>query len=126
MRMASFHSQPLRRYAVEVGNGEFECHTGSGTISSDTLTLPYRAPSIIWQAAWNYIAGPYLLWKIRMIRDIYNWRLQTTLAILASLPGTPFWLAAVYSNSLNGVSKYWVPPMWYADLAASPRLCLEH
>ncbi|KAL9026539.1 MAG: hypothetical protein Q9196_004812 [Gyalolechia fulgens] len=41
------------------------------------------APSIIWQAAWNYIAGPYLLYKIRMIHDIYHWRLQTTLAILA-------------------------------------------
>ncbi|KAL8993040.1 MAG: hypothetical protein Q9169_006640 [Polycauliona sp. 2 TL-2023] len=71
------------------------------------------APSIIWQAAWNYIAGPYLLWKIRMIRDIYNWRLQTTLAILAGLPGTPLWLAAVYSDSLNGVSKYWNPAMWF-------------
>ncbi|KAI4269545.1 MAG: hypothetical protein LQ337_007216 [Flavoplaca oasis] len=71
------------------------------------------APSIIWQAAWNYIAGPYLLWKIRMIRDIYNWRLQTTLAILAGLPGTPLWLAAIYSNSLNGVSKYWPPAMWF-------------
>ncbi|KAL8902966.1 MAG: hypothetical protein Q9171_007551 [Xanthocarpia ochracea] len=71
------------------------------------------APSIIWQAVWNYIAGPYLLWKIRMIRDIYNWRLQTTLAILAGLPGTPLWLAAVYSDSLDGVSKYWCPAMWF-------------
>ncbi|KAL8888022.1 MAG: hypothetical protein Q9215_004474 [Flavoplaca cf. flavocitrina] len=89
-----------------------------GVVSQPTTQALCRrgwewAPSIIWQAAWNYIAGPYLLWKIRMIRDIYNWRLQTTLAILASLPGTPFWLAAVYSNSLNGVSKYWVPPMWF-------------
>lgn len=47
-----------------------------------------------------------------MIRDIYNWRLQTTIAILAALPGTPLWLAAVYSDSLNGVSKYWSPAMW--------------
>lgn len=76
------------------------------------LTSPSRAPSIIWQASWNFIAGPYLLWKIRMIRDIYNWRLQTTVAILAGLPGTPLWLAAVYSDSLNGVSKYWSPAMW--------------
>ncbi|KAL8773559.1 MAG: hypothetical protein Q9209_001664 [Squamulea sp. 1 TL-2023] len=71
------------------------------------------APSIIWQATWNFIAGPYLLWKIRMIRDIYNWRLQTTVAILASIPGTPLWLAAVYSDSLNGVSKYWNAAMWF-------------
>ncbi|KAL8896208.1 MAG: hypothetical protein Q9207_007817 [Kuettlingeria erythrocarpa] len=41
------------------------------------------APSIIWQAVWNYAAGPYLLYKIRVIRDIYNWRLQTTIAIIA-------------------------------------------
>ncbi|KAL8818978.1 MAG: hypothetical protein Q9223_002498 [Gallowayella weberi] len=71
------------------------------------------APSIIWQAAWNFIAGPYLLWKIRAIRDIYNWRLQTSLAILAGLPGTPLWLAAVYSDKINGVSKYWGPAMWF-------------
>ncbi|KAL9007993.1 MAG: hypothetical protein Q9173_006841 [Seirophora scorigena] len=46
------------------------------------------APSVIWQAVWNYIAGPFLLYKIRMIRDIYNWRLQTTLAIVAGFaPG---------------------------------------
>ncbi|KAL8679877.1 MAG: hypothetical protein Q9186_003897 [Xanthomendoza sp. 1 TL-2023] len=73
----------------------------------------WQAPSIIWQAAWNFIAGPYLLWKIRMIRDIYNWRLQTTLAILAGLPGTPLWLAAIYSDKLNGISKYWGPAMWF-------------
>ncbi|KAL8798370.1 MAG: hypothetical protein Q9182_006719 [Xanthomendoza sp. 2 TL-2023] len=71
------------------------------------------APSIIWQATWNFVAGPYLLWKIRAIRDIYNWRLQTSLAILAGLPGTPLWLVAVYSDKINGISKYWNPAMWF-------------
>ncbi|KAL8728691.1 MAG: hypothetical protein Q9181_005264 [Wetmoreana brouardii] len=71
------------------------------------------APSIIWQAVWNYIAGPYLLWKIRMIRDVYHWRLQTTLAVIAGLPGTPLWLAAVYSDKLNSINKYWNPAMWF-------------
>ena len=42
-----------------------------------------RVPTIVWQFSWNYIFGPYLLWKIRMIKDIYRWRLQTTLAIIA-------------------------------------------
>ncbi|KAI4111906.1 MAG: hypothetical protein LQ339_000365 [Xanthoria mediterranea] len=89
-----------------------------GVVSQPTTqTLCRRgwewAPSIIWQASWNFIAGPYLLWKIRMIRDIYNWRLQTTIAIVAGLPGTPLWLAAVYSDLLNGVSKYWTPAMWF-------------
>ncbi|KAL8946029.1 MAG: hypothetical protein Q9222_007518 [Ikaeria aurantiellina] len=73
-----------------------------------------KAPSIIWQAVWNYIAGPYLLYKIRMIHDIYQWRLQTTLAIVAGLPGTPLWLIAVYSDWLTGVSKYWNGAMWFA------------
>lgn len=46
------------------------------------LTM-YRVPTIAWQFLWNYAFGPYLLWKIRLIRDIYNWRLQTTLAVVA-------------------------------------------
>ncbi|KAL8728730.1 MAG: hypothetical protein Q9166_005217 [cf. Caloplaca sp. 2 TL-2023] len=71
------------------------------------------APSIIWQAAWNFIAGPYLLWKIRKISDIYHWRWQTSAAIVACLPGTPLWLAATYSDKLNGISRYWIPPMWF-------------
>lgn len=40
-------------------------------------------PTIAWQFLWNYVFGPYLLWNIRMIKDIYHWRLQTTLAIIA-------------------------------------------
>ncbi|KAL8636201.1 MAG: hypothetical protein Q9228_006377 [Teloschistes exilis] len=71
------------------------------------------APSIIWQAVWNYIAGPYLLWKIRMINDIYNWRLQTTIALVLGLPGTPLWLLSVYSDKLGAVNKYWIPAMWF-------------
>ncbi|KAI4281854.1 MAG: hypothetical protein L6R35_005542 [Caloplaca aegaea] len=90
-----------------------------GVVSQPTTPALCRrgwewAPSIIWQAVWNYIAGPFLLYKIRLIRDIYNWRLQTTLAVVAGLPGTPLWLAAVYSDKLNAVSKYWVPAMWFA------------
>lgn len=32
---------------------------------------------------WNYFMGPFVLWEIRMVRDIYHWRLQTTLAVIA-------------------------------------------
>ncbi len=32
---------------------------------------------------WNFVFGPLLLWKMRGIRDIYRWRLQTTVSILA-------------------------------------------
>lgn len=43
----------------------------------------HRAPSIVWQGLWNYVCGPYLIYKVRLIRDIYHWRLQTILAIVA-------------------------------------------
>lgn len=69
-------------------------------------------PTIAWQFLWNYIFGPYLLWNIRMIKDTYHWRLQTTLAIIAGLPGAPLWLAAVYSDKFAPVNKYWYPAMW--------------
>ncbi|CAD6587062.1 MAG: hypothetical protein ASARMPRED_002979 [Alectoria sarmentosa] len=69
-------------------------------------------PTIIWQFSWNYIFGPYLLWNIRMIKDIYHWRLQTTLAIIAGLPGAPMWLVAVYSDKFAPVNKYWLPSEW--------------
>ena len=65
--------------AVEGGNGKFD-------MGDLTLTVTYkthRAPSIIWQFLWNYAFGPYLLWKVRMIHDIYQWRMQTMLAIAA-------------------------------------------
>ncbi|KAL8838904.1 MAG: hypothetical protein Q9170_001941 [Blastenia crenularia] len=71
------------------------------------------APSVIWQFLWNFFFGPYLLWKIRMIRDIYHWRLQTIIAVVAGVPGTPLWLAAVYTDKFGPVNKYWLPAMWF-------------
>lgn len=71
------------------------------------------APSIIWQFLWNFFFGPYLLWKIKPIHDIYHWRLQTWLSVVAGLLGTPLWLAAVYTDSFASVNKYWAPPMWF-------------
>ncbi|KAL8896392.1 MAG: hypothetical protein Q9192_003118 [Flavoplaca navasiana] len=72
------------------------------------------APSVIWQFLWNYLFGPYLLWKIRMIHDIYHWRLQTIIAIVAGLPGTPLWFAAVSTDRFAPINKYWLPSMWLA------------
>ncbi|KAL8745954.1 MAG: hypothetical protein Q9184_007810 [Pyrenodesmia sp. 2 TL-2023] len=71
------------------------------------------APSVAWQFLWHYLFGPYLLWKIRMVRDIYHWRLQTIIAVVAGLPGTPLWLAAVYTDKFGPVNKYWFPAMWF-------------
>ncbi|KAG7007445.1 hypothetical protein G7Y79_00009g025540 [Physcia stellaris] len=71
------------------------------------------APSIIWQGLWNYVLGPYSLWKIRDIHDIYRWRLQTIITIVAGLPGTPLWLISVYSSSFAPLIKYWIPAFWF-------------
>ncbi len=65
--------------AVAVGSGMFNLILRLGPF---TYAIG-RAPSIVWQLVWNYILGPCLLWKMRMIHDIYQWRLQTTLAIVA-------------------------------------------
>lgn len=63
-----------------------------------------------------------------MIRDIYTggfkpllrWSqgkgcliiIRSTLADHRSLPGTPIWLAAVYTDKFGPVNKYWLPGMW--------------
>ncbi|KAL6721850.1 hypothetical protein ACLMJK_000955 [Lecanora helva] len=70
------------------------------------------APSIVWQLLWNFCFGPYLLWKIRGIHDIYHWRLQTTIAIVAGLPGPPLWIIAVYTDQFASINRWWVPAMW--------------
>ncbi|KAL8721584.1 MAG: hypothetical protein Q9225_001748 [Loekoesia sp. 1 TL-2023] len=61
---------------------------GYGVVSHHTSPAMCRRgwewiPSVVWQFLWNYFFGPYLLWKIRMIRDIYHWRLQTIIAVVA-------------------------------------------
>ena len=53
----------------------------NGIRRPSTNTL--RIPSIGWQVLWNYGFGPFLLWKVRAIHDIYHWRLQTTISIVA-------------------------------------------
>ena len=71
-------------------------------------------PSILWQLSWTYIAGPYVLFRIRKIHDTHRWALQTTLAICASLPGPLLWMLALYSSVFKGANKYWPAAMWFA------------
>ncbi|SLM40472.1 Regulator of G protein signalling superfamily [Lasallia pustulata] len=70
-------------------------------------------PTILWMVLWANVFGPLLLWNVHMVRDIYHWRLQTFIAVIASLPGTPLWLAALYSDRMAKISRYWIPPMWF-------------
>jgi hypothetical protein len=46
------------------------------------LTLS-RIPSIFVQLFWTVIVGPWILWKIRHIKDVHSWAWQTRLAIIA-------------------------------------------
>ncbi|KAI9838118.1 MAG: hypothetical protein M1819_006274 [Sarea resinae] len=71
-------------------------------------------PSIFWQFFWTYGFGPFILFKIRHIQDIHHWSLQTRLSILLSLPGTPLWLTAVYSDKFANINLWWPPSMWFA------------
>ena len=71
-------------------------------------------PSAFWQLFWTWCYGPYELFRIRNIRDAHRWRLQTILCIVAGLPGSPLWIAAVFSTAFKPVNPWFVPPMWLA------------
>ncbi|KAK0273889.1 hypothetical protein LTR35_012017 [Friedmanniomyces endolithicus] len=73
-------------------------------------------PSAFWQLFWSWVYGPYVLYKIKNIHDAHHWRLQTVLSIVSGLPGTPLWIASVFSlgNKFHPVNIRWVPSMWLA------------
>ncbi|OJD17253.1 hypothetical protein AJ78_02635 [Emergomyces pasteurianus Ep9510] len=72
-------------------------------------------PTIIWQFFWSWIFAPYVLFKIRNIRDVHCWRLQTTLCIVSGLIALPMWLGSLYSPNLEyrQMNTYWAPPLWF-------------
>jgi hypothetical protein len=63
---------------------------------------------------WTWIYGPYELYRIRNIRDAHRWRLQTILCVVSGLPGSPLWIAAVFTTAFKPVNPWFVPPMWLA------------
>jgi hypothetical protein len=71
-------------------------------------------PSAFWQLAWSWVYGPYLLFKVRDIHDVHHWRLQIIYSVVSGLPGSPLWLAALYSPAFKPINPWWVPPMWLA------------
>ncbi|KAJ5087265.1 hypothetical protein N7456_010881 [Penicillium angulare] len=76
---------------------------------------PEWVPSILWQLTWSWLFAPYVLWKIRNIHDVHHWRLQITICLIANLPGSPMWFAALYSSTATweAINKYWVPALWF-------------
>lgn len=71
-------------------------------------------PSAMWQLFFCCIYGPYLLYKIRHVRDTHFWRLQVMCCVISGFPGAPLWLASVFSTAFKPVNKWWVPPLWLA------------
>ncbi|EEH22134.2 hypothetical protein PABG_04345 [Paracoccidioides brasiliensis Pb03] len=72
-------------------------------------------PTIIWQFFWSWIFAPCVLFKIRNIKDVHCWRLQTSLCIVAGLIALPMWLGSLYSPNLSyrQMNTYWGPPLWF-------------
>jgi len=79
-------------------------------------------PSTLWQLIFTWVYGPIILYRIRNIRDVHYWRLQTTICVIANLPGVPMWIAALWSPAFKPLNKYWVPPMWYVNIASHPSI----
>lgn len=76
--------------------------------------MRYRVPSVLWQFLWSWGFGPYVLWKTRKIQDTHYWSISTRLSVLAGLPGTPMWLAFLYSSRFDNFNSYWPAAMWFA------------
>ncbi|KAK5018346.1 hypothetical protein LTR16_001603 [Cryomyces antarcticus] len=76
-------------------------------------------PSTIWQLVFSWFYGPCVLYKIRNINDVHYWRLQITICVIAGLPGSPLWLASLYSTQFRLVNRFWVPPMCTLDIVKS-------
>ncbi|KAH9872408.1 hypothetical protein IAQ61_005243 [Plenodomus lingam] len=72
-------------------------------------------PSIFIQLFWTVFVGPWILWKIRSIKDVHSWALQTRIAIVAGLPGTPLWIAFTYSNLpvIKDINMHFPPAGWF-------------
>jgi len=91
-----------------------------------------RVPSILIQLFWTVFVGPWLLWKIRTIKDVHSWAWQTRVAIIAGfvhswlyfecsahhlvrLPGTPLWILFTYSTlpAISNINSHFPPAGWY-------------
>ncbi|OCK75297.1 hypothetical protein K432DRAFT_409153 [Lepidopterella palustris CBS 459.81] len=100
--------------------GSRRFHPGFGFFGSHVGARECRhggewVPSILMQLFWSAVFGPYLLWKIRKVNDVHYWALQTRLAIIAGLPGTPLWLAFTYTRtqSMLAMNRYFPASGWF-------------
>ncbi|KIV98197.1 hypothetical protein PV10_01874 [Exophiala mesophila] len=81
-------------------------------------------PSIVWQLFWSWIYAPVLLWRVRRVDDVHGWRAQTMVCIISGLPASPMWLIALYVPGMNGVNKFFGPPLWFSASIVLMQSCV--
>lgn len=86
---ASSRNTLVQASVDEVQSGEFV-----QLMLNYRLLIQYRIPSVFWQFLWAAVFGPWILLRIREIRDTHYWAWQTRLAVIAwynlsALVGTP-------------------------------------
>lgn len=94
------------------------------------------------QLLMTWFWGPYMLWYARNIQDTHYWSLQTKINLLAGyvdffkmrpwtyadtfrLPGTPLWLAFLYSNNptIIAINRWFPHAGWYVVIPPCRRQC---
>ncbi|GME25146.1 putative integral membrane protein [Neofusicoccum parvum] len=87
-------------------SGDANCHRG-----------PHGewVPTAMGQLLMTWFWGPYMLWYARNIQDTHYWSLQTKINLLAGLPGTPLWLAFLYSNNptIIAINRWFPHAGWF-------------
>lgn len=110
-------------FILFIGSRRFHKSFGFFGVPIDGSAKGYREcrrggewiPSILIQLFWTVLVGPWLLWKIRTIKDIHSWALQTRIAIIAGLPGTPLWILFTYSttSTIANINSHFPPAGWF-------------
>ncbi|KAF2433472.1 hypothetical protein EJ08DRAFT_54912 [Tothia fuscella] len=100
--------------------GSRKFHATYGIYSSHVSASQCRRgtewiPSVFWQFLWATVFGPYILLRIRNIKDTHYWAWQTRLAIVSCLPGTPLWLIFTYAQGpfFQRVNNRFPPSGWF-------------
>ncbi|KAI5815198.1 hypothetical protein BZA77DRAFT_87237 [Pyronema omphalodes] len=115
--------------AVVIYGASRRFHHGVGVMGEEVTGVGCRLgwewlPSAIWQFVWTYGFGPYILFKIRHIQDTHYWRLQTTLAIMFSLPALPLWLTTWFMPKFYEVNYWWGPNLWFVPGLIAMETCI--
>jgi hypothetical protein len=70
-------------------------------------------PSGLYPFIWGWLVGPWILWRIRKIKDSHYWRLSTTMSIVFGLPALPLSLIIGIKPQFYFERPWWTPGLWY-------------